>query len=253
MPAPPFLSLVIPAYNEASIIAGTLTSVADFLNSQPFDWELLVADDGSTDATASIVQLHAHRDPRIKLLKLPHGGKGWAVRNGMLQARGLYRFLCDADLSMPIQQLSRFLPPQGPNADVVIASREGPGARRLGEPWTRHVMGRMFNLLTRLFALSRVSDSQCGFKSFTAAAAQQLFPLQRLNGFGFDVELLFLSRKLGITVDQVPIDWYYRHGGKVRPFQDSLRMIGDLLAIRWASLRGRYNRAASAVQQQVPP
>ena len=253
MPAPPFLSLVIPAYNEASRIADTLTSATDFLNAQPFDWELLVADDGSTDETASTVQLHADGDPRVKLLKLPHGGKGWAVRNGMLQARGLHRFLCDADLSMPIHLLSRFLPPQGPDADIVIGSREGPGARRLGEPWTRHVMGRLFNLLTRLFVLSRVSDSQCGFKSFTAAAAQQLFPLQRLNGFGFDVELLFLSRKLSITVAQVPIDWYYRPGGKVKLFQDSLRMIGDLLSIRWASFRGRYNQPAPAVQQQVPP
>ncbi|MQF68743.1 glycosyltransferase family 2 protein [SAR202 cluster bacterium AD-804-J14_MRT_500m] len=237
----PFLSLVIPAYNEESRISDTITSVTTFLDTQSFDWELIIANDGSTDGTASIVQRYTKLDSRVKHLALTHCGKGWAVRNGMIEARGRYRFLCDADLSMPIEQLTRFLPPEGPPCEVVIASREAIGSYRFGEPWTRHLMGRIFNMLAQIIVLPGITDSQCGFKCFTDMAARRLFSLQRLNGFGFDVELLFLSRRLGIRIAQVPINWHYNSGGKVRPIQDSVKMIGDLLSIRWASFMGRYN------------
>ena len=241
MEGSPFLSLVIPAYNEESRISDTITSVTTFLDTQSFDWELIIANDGSTDGTASIVQWYTKLDSRIKHLALTHCGKGWAVRNGMIEARGRYRFLCDADLSMPIEQLTRFLPPEGPPCEVIIASREAIGSYRFGEPWTRHLMGRIFNMLAQIIVLPGITDSQCGFKCFTDMAARRLFSLQRLNGFGFDVELLFLSRRLGIRIAQVPINWYYNSGGKVRPIQDSVKMIGDLLSIRWASFMGRYN------------
>ena len=237
----PFLSLVIPAYNEESRISDTITSVTTFLDTQSFDWELIIANDGSTDGTASIVQRYTKLDSRVKHLALTHCGKGWAVRNGMIEARGRDRFLCDADLSMPIEQLTRFLPPAGPPCEVIIASREAIGSYRFGEPWTRHLMGRIFNMLAQIIVLPGITDSQCGFKCFTDMAARRLFSLQRLNGFGFDVELLFLSRRLGIRIAQVPINWYYNSGGKVRPIQDSVKMIGDLLSIRWASFMGRYN------------
>lgn len=240
MGSSPFLSLVIPAYNEESRISDTISSVTTFLDSRSFDWELIIANDGSTDDTAAIVRRYVKLDARVKHVTLPHGGKGWAVRKGMLEAKGRYRFLCDADLSMPIEQLPRFLPPECPPCEVVIASREAVGACRIGEPWTRHLMGRVFNIFAQFIVLPGISDSQCGFKCFTDVAATKLFSLQRLDGFGFDVELLFLSRRLGMRVTEVPISWYYNTGGKVRPIQDSIKMIGDLLFIRWTCFKGRY-------------
>ena len=183
---------------------------------------------------------------------MPHGGKGWAVKQGMLRARGQYRFLCDADLSMPIEQLSRFLPPEAPAADVVIGSREVSGARRIGEPFGRHLMGRIFNYLVRLLVVPGVQDTQCGFKCFKGSVAEELSSLQRQRGFAFDVELLFLARRRNLTISEVPIDWYYRSHSKVRPLWDSLRMVGGLISIRWSHLRGRYENSASPVRGHAP-
>ncbi|MSQ33089.1 MAG: glycosyltransferase family 2 protein [Dehalococcoidia bacterium] len=245
--SPPYLSIVVPAYNEEARLPESLAQIVACLQSRPFDWEVLVADDGSNDRTAAIVQECSAREGRVRLLSGPHLGKGGAVRRGMLAARGRYRFLADADLSMPIEQVERFLPPCLDDCDVAIASREAPGARRLGEPRRRHLVGRAFNLLVRLVALPGVRDSQCGFKLFTAAAAQALFPLQRLQGWGFDVEVLYLARLQGRRLVEVPIDWHYRKESKVRLFPDALRILGELVLIRWNHLRGRY-RARPARQ-----
>ena len=236
----PYLSIIIPAYNEEPRIAGTLREVVDYLSTRPYTWEVAVVDDGSADATASLVKTFSEACPQVHLISVPHGGKGWAVNHGMLWTRGDYRFLCDADLSMPIEQVSRFLPPKTKDFDVAIGSREASGAARIGEPYRRHLMGRVYNLLVRLLALPGLSDTQCGFKCFRGPVVQKLFPLQRLYGFAFDVEILFIARKRNLHIMEVPIDWYYRPQSKVSPLKDSLVMSWDILKMRWQHLRGKY-------------
>ena len=247
----PTLSIVIPAYNEASRIRGALQKITGYLHTQNFSWQVVVVDDGSTDATASVVERFLKSEPGVTLLQVPHGGKGWAVRHGMLQAQGEFRFLCDADLSMPIQQVERFLPPAQNDYDVAIGSREAPGARRIGEPYLRHLSGRLFNLLVRIMAVPGISDSQCGFKSFRAAAAEQLFRSQRIKGFSFDVEVLFLASKAKMHIVEVPIDWYFHRESKVRLYRDVPRMVGDLLAVRWNWWRGCYPPPTPAPERSV--
>ena len=252
MSSQPFLSVVIPAYNEEARIEDTLSTVTDYLRSQPFSWEVLVVDDGSTDSTAQLVEANIENDRRVQLIGVPHGGKGWAVKQGMLRARGQFRFLCDADLSMPIEHLSRFLPPHGPSSDVIVGSREVSGAHRIGEPLSRRLMGRIFNLMVRLLAAPGIRDTQCGFKCFKGQAAQELSSLQRLNGFGFDAEVLFLARRLDLSVAEVAIDWHYRSNSKVRPLRDPLRMVKELLSIRWNYFRGRYGKTSVSLREHVP-
>ncbi len=242
----PFLSVIIPAYNEERRILATLRQVTSYLSVQTYTWNVLVADDGSTDGTAALVREFAKEQPQVLLLPLPHRGKGGAVRSGMLSTRAHYRFLCDADLSMPIEQLERFLPPQLADCDVAIGSREAQGSRRIGEPWRRHVQGRLFNAMTVALAVPGIRDTQCGFKCYSGRAAELLFPLQRIPGFGFDVEVLFMARRMGLRLIEVPIDWYYRHESKVRPLRDGLAMSRDLLRVRWNAWRGRYGRLGPA-------
>ena len=229
----PFLSVVIPAYNEEPRIAETLAKVTEYLAAQDYEWEVVVADDGSTDNTAQLVGQVIVEHFNVRMLRLRHGGKGWAMKNGMLAAEGQYRLLCDADLSVPIQQVERLLPPTGPDSDIVMGSREAPGAKRYHEPARRHFMGRLFNLFVSKLTVSDLADSQCGFKCFRGEAAQDLFHRLTINGFAFDVELLHLARKLGRSYSEVGVDWYYRSHSKVRPVQDSLTMTVDLLKIRW--------------------
>ncbi len=243
----PFLCLVIPAYNEERRIFATLQEATSYLERQDYSWNILVADDGSTDGTAALVQEFARKEPRVLLRSLPHGGKGWAVRSGMLATKAAYRFLCDADLSMPIELIERFLPPKLTECNVALGSREVVGARRIGEPRRRHVMGRLFNAFTRLLAVRNVKDTQCGFKCFTGSAAEMLFSRQTLNGFGFDVEVLFLAQRMKLRLVEVPIDWYYKSESKVHPLRDGLAMGRDILKVRWNAWRGRYDGKAGAL------
>jgi len=236
----PFLSVVIPAYNEEARIASTLQQVSDYLGSQRYTWEVVVVDDGSADGTATLVERFVQRHEGFTLLSVPHGGKGWAVRHGMLHARGDYRFMADADLAMPIEQLSLFLPPNAPDCDIAIGSREAAGARRVGEPLLRNIMGRAYNLLIRLLILPNLKDTQCGFKCYKGDVAQELFSLQRLPGWGFDTEVLFLARKRGLSIHEVPIEWHYGTRSKIHPFRDSLAMAWEVLRVRWYDLRGMY-------------
>ena len=229
----PFLSVVIPAFNEESRISGTLSQVIEYLVGQDYGWEVVVADDGSTDQTAQLVGRVIAEQPNVRILRLDHRGKGWAVKHGMLAAQGEYRLLCDADLSVPIEQVERLLPPLGPGSDIVLGSREAPGAARIGEPERRHLMGRVFNFLVSRLAVPGLSDTQCGFKCFRGDAVQDIFRLLTIDGFAFDVELLYLARKRGLTFAEVGVDWYYRPESKVRPLWDSLAMTVDLLKIRW--------------------
>ena len=230
--APLFFSVVIPAYNEESRIALTLEQLCSYLGRQDYSWEIIVADDGSADATAHIVFTWASSNDRVKLVPLDHRGKGWAVQQGMLAARGRYRFLCDADLSMPVEQISRFLALDGESPDIVLGSRELPDSRRIGEPLRRHLMGRVFNLIIRALAVPGIRDTQCGFKLFKAETTVSLFESQVLEGFAFDVEILCLARAMGLDIREIAIDWHYREGSKVRPVRDSIRMVRDVLSIR---------------------
>ena len=164
--AQPFLSVVIPAYNEEPRIPRTLDRITQYLSTRRYQWEVVVGDDGSTDNTAGLVQQAASLNPNIRLLSLPHRGKGWAVRNAILAASGEYRLVCDADLSVPIEQVERLLPPQLEGVDIALGSREQPGSRRIGEPPLRHLMGRVYNHLVRILAVPGLKDTQCGFKCF---------------------------------------------------------------------------------------
>ncbi len=192
-----------------------------------------MADDGSIDHTIRLVDLEIVKHSNIRVLHLPHRGKGWAVKNGMLAAEGEYRVISDADLSVPIEQLDRLLPPLGPDADIVLGSREAPAASRIGEPLGRHLMGRVFNRLAGLLVAPGLADTQCGFKCFSSEAARDIFPRLTLDGFAFDVELFHLARKRGLSYSEVGVDWYYQPESKVRPLRDALAMMFDLLKIRW--------------------
>jgi glycosyltransferase involved in cell wall biosynthesis len=236
----PFLSLVIPAHNEQARLPTSLPVIHEFLKTQSFTWEVVVVDSGSRDDTAQVVRDFIGRWPALRLVQVERPGKGLAVRRGMLAARGDYRFICDADLSMPIDQLPRFLPPAMPDADVVIASREIPGAARHSEPAYRHLIGRAFNFLVRRLTIPEIQDTQCGFKCFRRPAAEDLFRVQRLDGWSFDVEVLYVALRRGYRVVEVPIPWYYNPGSRVRVVRDSLTMFTDLLRIRRNWRRGLY-------------
>ncbi len=235
-----FLSVVIPAYNEAARISATLERVISYLEGQSYSWEVLVADDGSSDGTAGLVSEIAATHPNLRLMSLSHRGKGWAVKNAMLAAQGEFRLLCDADLSVPIEQVERLLPPESQGVDIAVGSREAKGAQRIGEPPRRHFMGRIYNALVRTIAVAGLQDTQCGFKCYRGAVVPSLFQRLTMDGFAFDVEVLFLAEKEGMKLKEIPVDWYYRENSKVRAFRDSIAMTLDLLKIRWRHLRGRY-------------
>jgi glycosyltransferase involved in cell wall biosynthesis len=177
--------------------------------------------------------------PQLKVLREERRGKGLAVKRGMLEATGQYRFICDVDLSMPIEEVSRFIPPNSDN-DITIASREAPGAKRYNEPEYRHFIGRIFNFIVRVMAIPGYHDTQCGFKCFSAKAAEELFPYQTINGWTFDVEILYVARKLGYKIFELGIPWYHDPHSKVKVFKDSFQMMLDLIKIRLNNLRGTY-------------
>jgi glycosyltransferase involved in cell wall biosynthesis len=249
----PEISVVIPTYNEAKRgLRKNLAQVVDFLASEGYNYELIVADDGSTDETVSIVRDFAKGQERVQLLELPHRGKGATVRDGMLEARGKFILFSDADLATPIEELKRLLSwVKDHGFDIAIASREGLGARRINEPWYRHLMGRVFNFLVKLVALRGIEDTQCGFKLFRAAVAKDI--LSRLRIYGqqskeiskpylgaFDVEVLFIARKLGYKIKEVSVTWHYAETQKLDPLKDSLRMARDVIKVRLNDLWGRY-------------
>jgi len=237
---PPPLSIILPAHNEQDRLPDSLTRILAFLAAQSLEAEVIVVENGSTDRTAEVAEAFAHRHPSLRVLREARRGKGLAVRRGILAATGDYRFICDVDLSMPIDQVPRFLPPALVEVPIAIASREAPGAIRYSEPPHRHWVGRGFNLLVRLLAVPGLQDTQCGFKCFRADAAEELFRLQVLDGWTFDVEVLFLARRRGYRVVEIPIPWYYAPGSRVRLARDSVAMLTDLLRIRWYAARGSY-------------
>jgi dolichyl-phosphate beta-glucosyltransferase len=234
------LSVIIPAHNEELRLPGSLKKIVAFLETQEYQAEVIVVDNGSQDDTAGVVEEFMVRYPFTSLIKDERRGKGLAVKLGMLAARGKYLFICDADLSMPIEEVAKFLPPALDDYDVAIASREVEGARRYGEPAHRHLMGRVFNFLVRLLAVPGFQDTQCGFKCFRREVARQLFPYQTIEGWGFDVEVLFIARKRGYRIVEVPINWYYSANSRISPLKDTLRMLRELLKVRLNDWRGMY-------------
>lgn len=242
----PYLSIVIPAYNEARRLPPTLNRLHAYLREQRFDWEILVISNGSTDGTEGVVERAAADIPNLRLVSLTERGKGLATKTGALRSNGQIVFLCDADLSMPPEEIAAFLQ-EIESFDVVVGSREAPGARRYREPWHRHLMGRVFNQLVQLLAVRGIDDTQCGFKAFRRGAAQAVFSQQTLRGFGFDVEVLFLARRFGYEIRELPIDWYFDPDTRVRPGVDSLEMLGEVLMIRIRDARGQYHAPRSAV------
>jgi glycosyltransferase involved in cell wall biosynthesis len=241
----PFLSIIIPAFNEEQRLPTTLEQVLGFLTTQAYTAEVLVVENGSIDRTFEIAQAFVGQHPQFQALRETGRGKGLAVRRGMLAARGEYRFMCDADLSMPIAQVNRFLPPERADFEVAIGSREAPGAVRYNEPLYRHLGGRVINGMIRLLALPGLQDTQCGFKCFHHSVVEDLFGHQTLMGWSFDIELLYIAKRRGYRVVEVPIPWYYSSQSKLNVLSDALKMGLEILAIRRNGWRGIYDRGNS--------
>ncbi len=237
----PFLSIVIPAHNEERRLPHTLEQIFSFLAQQPYSAEVLVVENGSSDRTFAVAQEFARRYPNLRALRVEQRGKGRAVQHGMLAAQGEYHFLCDADLSMPIAEINRFLPPASTDFDIVIGSREAPGAVRYNEPAYRHWGGRAINLLIRLLALPGLHDTQCGFKCFRAPVSRDLFRFQTSSGISFDVETLYIARMRGYRIIELPIPWYFDPESRIRLLTDTLSLLRDLLVIRRNARRGLYD------------
>jgi glycosyltransferase involved in cell wall biosynthesis len=248
--AAPSLSLVIPAYNEAARIGRTIEAALAWLDVQPYCGELIVVDDGSTDGADRIALAAIDGAARARLLRIPHGGKAAAVRAGMLAATGDQIGFCDADLATPLAYFDRLRAALAAGCDVAIGSREGVGARRVGEPVYRHLMGRVFNGIVRLAVLPGIQDTQCGFKLFTRPAAEAILARARLyrdadvvagpRVTAFDVELLVVARALGLRVCATPVVWTYGVGSKVHPARDTWNNVRDLFQVWWNLRRGRY-------------
>lgn len=238
----PFLSIVVPALNEEHRLPPSLAKIDDFLKTQEYTYEVIVVDNGSTDRTKEAVETFAETHDYVKFIQLAERGKGRAVKAGMLAATGDYRFICDADLSMPIEEISKFLPPNGESADVLIGSREGENANRIGEPEYRHLIGRIFNFIVKVTAVNEFEDTQCGFKMFSREAADDLFSVQQMNGIGFDVELIFIALRRDYKIIDVPITWYYDDDSRMRLFQDSLHILLEIWEIRQNWRKGIYAR-----------
>lgn len=237
----PHLSIIIPAHNEESRLPRTLERIIEFLKTQSYSYEIIVVENGSSDRTFEIAQEYADQHPSVIVLHEERRGKGNAVQRGVLEAHGEFRFLCDADLSMPIEELPKFLPPAIDGFDIAIGSREAPGAIRYNEPSYRHLGGRAINLIIRLLILPGLNDTQCGFKCFRADVSDAIFRQQTLPGWSFDIEVLYLARRKKLRIKEVPIQWYFDADSKVSAVRDALRMIGDIFRIHLNAMRGRYD------------
>lgn len=232
----PFLSVIIPAFNEEQRLPNTLEQVLVYLQDQPYRSEILVIENASQDNTYQVAkqfaQDHNSADLPIQVIREPQRGKGHAVKRGIFAASGEYRFMCDADLSMPVTEINRFFPPELEDFDISIASREAPGAVRYNEPAYRHFVGRIFNTLIRVLALPELNDTQCGFKCFKAAIAEDLFRDLDITGWSFDVEILYLAQRRGHRIVEIPIPWYYNPDSHISVVKDSFQMAFDIFKIR---------------------
>ncbi|HZQ67814.1 MAG TPA: dolichyl-phosphate beta-glucosyltransferase [Terriglobales bacterium] len=238
----PQYSIVIPAYNEGERIGSTLDRILNYSDDRGWKVEVLVVNDGSRDNTVEIVRECAKNNPCLRLIENPgNRGKGFSVRNGMLNARGKILLFTDADLSSPIQEADKLFSAIRDGADIAIGSRwMNVQLQRRRQPLHRQLFGRAFNLMLRLALGLRFKDTQCGFKAFTASAAKAIFPLQHIERWGFDPEILYLARRFHFKVAEVPVLWSHREGTQIHPLRDGIRMVGEVMRVRWNAMAGRY-------------
>ncbi|MGO8730061.1 MAG: dolichyl-phosphate beta-glucosyltransferase [Streptosporangiaceae bacterium] len=250
MMATPQLSIVIPAYNERARIERTLERVMACVQRQGWDAEVLVVDDGSKDGTAEIVRCWMERDARLHLVQnLGNRGKGYSVRNGLLQATGEVVMFTDADLSAPMEETERLLAAIAEGADVAIGSRWMDRTRQtIHQPLYRRFFGRCFNWVTRTIMGLPFKDTQCGFKAFRRPAAQVIFRLQRIERWGFDPEILFIARKLGYAIREVPVTWGHDERSRMSYLKDGMKMLEEMAVIRLNSIAGRYDHDIAALK-----
>jgi dolichyl-phosphate beta-glucosyltransferase len=236
-----YLSIIIPARNEENRLPDTLEQVIRFLDEQSFTSEVIVVENGSSDKTLDVAQKIADQHKRVRVMQ-SESGKGAAVKRGMLEAQGDYRFMCDADLSMRVEEITKFLPTEQQGVEIAIASREAKGAVRYNEPAYRHLGGRGINFLIQLLILPGLNDTQCGFKCFRADVAERIFSLQTLHGWSFDIELLYIARQYGYRIREIPIHWYHDSDTKIRALPDAIRMFQDIFRIHANAWRGLYKK-----------
>lgn len=258
------LSVIIPAYNEAERIPPYLSEVSAYLRKRGQPFEILVVDDGSTDQTVLVVERFSRTEPATRLIRLAQNrGKGCAVRTGIMQARGALMLVADADGAAPMRELERLENGLEHGADMAIGSRflaSRDRQYRVRARWHRTVLGNLFNAVVQRLGIPGITDTQCGFKLFRAAAARDLFSVSRINGYGFDLEILFLAQRRGYRIAEVPINWSDQPGTKVRVLRDGFSMLRELLAVRRNFARGLYKgepvagpvRSALACQPKVP-
>jgi dolichyl-phosphate beta-glucosyltransferase len=245
-PAPetarPRYSVVVPAYNEQRRIGSTLEQVLDHLREQRWNAEIVVVDDGSRDDTLEVLNRFAREHPHVRVLQNPgNRGKGYAVRNGMLNARGEILLFTDADMSSPISEAGKLFAALEQGADVAIGSRWlDPSLQFQRQSLQRQALSRLYNIFLRIVLRFPYRDTQCGFKAFTRRAAEMIFPQQRVTRWGFDPEILFLAHRLGLKVAEVPVRWGHDEGSKIHPVRDGLRMAADTLKVRWNAITGKY-------------
>lgn len=241
---------MLPAYNESERVGSTLDKIFAHLNHHGWNAEVIVVDDGSKDDTARIVSEYAQQHPMLRLIKNPgNRGKGYSVRNGMLHAQGEVLLFSDADLSSPIEEADKLFAAIRQGSDVAIGSRWlRSELQTQRQPLHRQLFGRLFNLALRVVLGLDFKDTQCGFKAFSQAAAEKLFSAQRIERWGFDPELLYLAKRFGFTVVEVPVAWAHRAGTRINPVRDGIRMLGEMLVVRWNALTGKYNPTRTASQ-----
>lgn len=235
---------MIPAYNESARIGASLERVLAYLHKQEWDAEIIVVDDGSRDNTVEVVRHLARQHAALRVLENPgNRGKGYSVRHGVLDAAGELLLFSDADLSSPIEEAAKLITAITQGADVAIGSRWLRSELQTErQPLYRQLFGRIFNLALRLVLGLSYADTQCGFKAFTRPAAQTIFTRQRIERWGFDAELLFLAKKCGLKVTEVPVSWGHSTGTRMRYFQDGIRMVWEMIKVRWYSLTGKYEQ-----------
>lgn len=244
MEARPELSVVIPAYNEAERIGPTLDAISKHLTAIDAPYEIVVVSDGSADATDEIVQEHSRNDNRIRLISYqPNRGKGHAVRTGMLEARAQHVLLTDADLATPVEDLHKLQDVAANGYDVVVGSRALKDAVIIGwRPWYRVLSGKVFNMIIRLLAVPNIRDTQCGFKYFKDGSAARIFSVALLDGFGYDVEVLFLAGKFGYSIAETGVHWNNSPATKVSVLKHTLPMLLEVIKVRLNDWKGRYER-----------
>jgi len=249
-------SIVIPAYNEGTRLGATLEKVLAYVRAQGWNAEVIVVNDGSRDNTADLVREFAAQNPVLRLVENPgNRGKGYAVRNGMLNARGEIVVFSDADLSSPIEEMPKLLAALAAGADIAIGSRWlRAELQTQRQSLLRQLFGRIFNALNRIILGLQFKDTQCGFKAFTRRASQTILPLQRIERWGFDPEILFLARKFGFRVEEVAVHWGHSGDTRIHPLLDGARMFQEMVRIRWYDLTGKYDgRAAGAKASETLP